>query len=183
MQIKQNSKFLQYIKNLSTTLKKKIILCQITRNFILKLKKVYTIYAKKLSFLIKNSVLLKNIKKQSFGIIYIIHLNFSPINTFLFITDSFGILKYKYSAGSLAFKGKQKRNKAIILKSFYKELTKLKIVHALKNKVIALHLTNIGFLKYFIIKKLKNIFFIKFVKNYQTYARNGCKKKKQLRKK
>ena len=113
---------------------------------------------------------------------YSFYFSFSTVNTFLYITDALGNLKYHYSAGLVSFKGKLKKSRIQVLNRFFKELKKLKI-NILKNKPIALHLNNVGFYRYFIIKNLKKNFFIRFIKNYLIYSYNGCRRKKKLRKK
>ena len=122
-------------------------------------------------------------EKQKSGliIVYIVHFSFSPTNTFLHITDISGNLKFCYSAGLVNFKGKQKKSRIQVLTRFLRELRKLKI-STLKDKPIALHLNNVGFYKYFLIKNLKKNFFIRLIKSYETYPFNGCRKKKRLRK-
>jgi hypothetical protein len=122
-----------------------------------------------------------SIKKTGLIVVFTICFLFSPVNTFLYITDALGNLKVKYSAGLVKFKGKQKKSRLQILNRFFRELIKLKI-STIKNKPIALHLNNVGFYKYLIIKNIKKDFFVRFVKSYQVYPFNGCRKKKKLRK-
>lgn len=182
--MKDNNKSILFLNNLSLSLKKKITYRKKADNTLLKLKSSLTDKQaqKKLSLYISNSTMLENLTKHSFAVVYIIHFHFSSINTFLYITDSLGNLKFRYSAGLIGFKGKQKRSRSSVLKSFFIKLRKLK-VSFLKNKVVALHLTNVGFYKYFIVKKLKPFFHIRFIKSYQIHSYNGCRKKKRLRKK
>lgn len=129
---------------------------------------------KKLSSLAEN-------KKKGFIVLYSICFSFSSVNTFLYVTDALGNLKYKYSAGLLSFKGKAKKSRFQILKMFFKELRKLK-VSLLKNKPIALNLDNVGSYRHLIVRHLKNKFFIRIVNNHQTHPYNGCRKKKKSRK-
>jgi ribosomal protein S11 len=143
-----------------------------------KQSKKLTFSPEKKSFNRHNS--LSNIKKKSFMVVYSICFSFSPVNTFLYVTDALGNLKFRYSAGILEFKGKLKKNRFQVLNSFFKILQKLKMGF-LKNKPIALHLNNVGSFKYFIIRNLKRNFFIRLVKNYQTHSYNGCRKKKKRR--
>uniref|UniRef100_UPI0021FE3DC0 ribosomal protein S11 n=1 Tax=Haslea pseudostrearia TaxID=197756 RepID=UPI0021FE3DC0 len=121
----------------------------------------------------------KNVK--NFFLSYIISFSFSPKNTLLHITDVWGNLKFRYSAGLVGISGKQKKNRVLVLSRLFNKLTKIKIT-VLKNKPIALHLNNVGYYKNFIVKKLKKDFFIKIVKSYETYPYNGCRKKKRLHK-
>lgn len=171
-----------FIKNVS--LKKQFFYRKEVKNMIKKLKNslVDKQTHKKLSLSLASSVTLENLDKQNFPVVYIIHFFFSPVNTFFYITDSQGNLKFRYSAGSMGFKGKQKRARLQVLNSFFTEIWKLK-VNVLKTKSIAVNFNNVGSYKYFIIKNLKKFFFIKFLKNYQTHAYNGCRQKKRLRKK
>lgn len=182
--MKNSNRFSLFLINLSLSLKKKILHHKKTNNMILKLKNSLTDKQanKKLNMSLIKSAYLETLTKQSFGIVYAIHFFFSSINTFLYVTDSSGALKFKYSAGLMKFKGKQKKNRYLVLKSFFKELRKLKI-SILKNKTVSLNLTNVGSYKYFIAKKVKKLFIIKFIKSYQVHAYNGCRKKKRLRKK
>jgi ribosomal protein S11 len=180
--MKDNTRNFNILNNLS--LQKKIFYRKEIDDIALKLKNSLTDKQshKRLSLSLINSTFLENTNKESFSIVYIIHFSFSPVNTFLYITDSLGNLKFRYSAGCMGFKGKQKKSRLQVLNKFFKELRKLKI-SVLKNKSIALNFNNVGFYKYFIVKNLKNFFFIKFIKNYQIHAYNGCRKKKRLRKK
>jgi ribosomal protein S11 len=95
-------------------------------------------------------------------VMYIIDITFSRSNTFLNVMDPSGNLKFFCSAGCLQHKGKNKKFRFNVFKSIYHVLTtKLRF---LKGKPIALHLKNVGFNKYWLIKKLKSRFFIKSVK-------------------
>nr|UQS76190.1 ribosomal protein S11 [Haslea ostrearia] len=118
---------------------------------------------------------------KRFLLTYIICFSFSPKNTLLHITDIWGNLKFRYSAGLVGITGKQKKNRILVLTRLFNMLQRLKITF-LKNKPIALHLNNVKSYKYFIIKRLKKDFFIKVIKNYETYPYNGCRKKKRLHK-
>lgn len=114
-------------------------------------------------------------------VVYIIDITFSRSNTFLHVMDSKGQLKFFASAGHFKYKGKNKKFRLNVLKSVYKVLlTKLKY---LKNKPIALHLKNVGFNKFWIIKKLKSKFYIKTIKVFNLFPFNGCRNKKIRRKK
>ena len=145
---------------------------------------------KKLDCLLKEKNAVKSLNKKrysflfdqrGFVVLYSILFSFSAINTFLCVTDAFGSLKFSSSAGSLSFKGKSKKNRFRILKLFFKELRKLKL-NFLGGNPVSLHLNNVGFLKRFIIRKLKKKFSIKIIKNYQSYSYNGCRRKKKFRK-
>lgn len=123
----------------------------------------------------------KNNLTQDSIIMYIIDITFSRSNTFLHVMDAEGRLKFFASAGCLKYKGKTKKFRLNVLKSIYKVLiTKLKY---LKGKPVAIHLKNVGFNKFWIIKKLKTKFFIKIVKVFNLFPFNGCRNKKIKRKK
>lgn len=133
-----------------------------------------------------NSLMLK--KNFSFSnkvdglvVVYIIFFSFTSTNTFLHVTDALGNLKLGLTAGLIDFKGKQKKSRLLVLNRFFRELKKLK-VSTLKSRPIALHLGNVGFYRYYIIKNLKKDYFVRFVKSYETYSYNGCRKRKKLRK-
>lgn len=121
-------------------------------------------------------------RKRGFLVVYLICITFSPVNTFLHVMDALGNLKFSYSAGSLSFKGKQKKNRFQILNRFFFELRKLKKFTTLESQPIILQLNNVKAFKHLIVRRLKNIFFIRFIKNYNSYSYNGCRKKKKLRK-
>lgn len=184
--MRNNIKKSIFLWMLSLSLKKKLLYRKEMFNMILKLKNLFvnkSVYNhKRLSLFLLNSLFLKSLEKQSFSIMYIIYFSFSSTNTFLYVIDSLGNLKFQYSAGLMGFKGKQKQNRLKILHSFLKELRKLKM-SVLKNKPIALIFNHVDFYKYFLVKKLKKFFFIRLLKNYQIQAYNGCRKKKRLRKK
>nr|UXN44364.1 ribosomal protein S11 [Haslea karadagensis] len=128
---------------------------------------------------LSSTKLLNNNKR--FLLTYIVSFFFSPKNTLLHITDIWGNLKFRYSAGLVGVTGKQKKNRILVLTRLFNMLQRLKMTF-LKNKPIALHLSNVKSYKYFIIKRLKKDFFIKVIKNYETYPYNGCRKKKRLHK-
>jgi ribosomal protein S11 len=178
--MKSNVKKNLLLSNIS--LKKKSFYHKKINNSILKLKSLLSEKQqhKKLSSLVHKSRVPEK-QKDGFIIVYIIYFSFSATNTFLHVTDTFGNLKFRYSAGLVDFKGKQKKSRIQDITRFLRELRKLKI-SALKDKPIALHLNNVGSYKYFIIKNLKKNFFVRLIKSYETYSYNGCRKKKRLRK-
>lgn len=174
----KNKVFLNYFY-----LKKKCLYIRKINKYIFKLKNIFNKKQKnKTLLLLNNKQSLKN-KKLLKGLLvtYIIHFSFSTTNTFLHVTDTSGNLKCHYSAGLLEFKGKQKKTRIVVLNSFFNVLRQLKMSF-LKNKPIALHLNNVGFYKYYIVKKLKKYFFIRIIKSYELYSYNGCRKKKNVRK-
>jgi hypothetical protein len=179
--MKNNIKKNILLSNLS--LKKKSLFAKKTNNSIIKLKNVLNDKQqhKRLNSLLKTSKPFYNTKKLGSTVVYTIHFVFSPVNTFMYVTDSLGNLKFRYSAGLVELKGKQKKIRVQVLNRFFRELKKLKIT-IFKTNPIALHLNNVGFYKYLIIKNIKKDFFVRLVKSFQTYPFNGCRKKKQLRK-
>ena len=182
MQNKNNITKNILLSNLS--LKKTSLYSKKTTDSIVKLKNVLNDKQhKKLNSLVKTKIFksFHNFKKMSSTVVFIIHFVFSPVNTFLYVTDSLGCLKFRYSAGLVELKGKQKKSRLQVLNRFFRELKKLKIT-ILKNNPVALHLNNVGFYKYLIIKNTKKDFFVRLIKSFQTYPFNGCRKKKQLRK-
>lgn len=123
----------------------------------------------------------QKIVKEDFLITYIIDFTFSRTNTLLHVMDFSGNLKFFCSSGSLQYKGKSKKSRLLVVKDMYKILLlKLKF---LKDQPIALHLKNVGFAKFWIIKMLKKKFFIKVVRSFNSHPYNGCRKKKMRRKK
>jgi ribosomal protein S11 len=119
--------------------------------------------------------------KNDYLVVYIIDISFSETNTLLHVTDFAGNLEFFCSAGSLNYKGKQKKLRFLVFRDLFRILvSKLTF---LKGKPVALHLKNVGSNKFWIIKKLKTKFFIKVVRNFNLYPFNGCRKKKMRRKK
>jgi ribosomal protein S11 len=118
--------------------------------------------------------------KNDHLVMYIIDISFSETNTLPHVTDFAGNLEFFCSAGSLNYKGKQKKQRFAIFKDLFRILvSKLTF---LKGKPIALHLKNVRSNKFWIMRKLKKRFFIRIVRNYNLYPFNGCRKKKMRRK-
>jgi hypothetical protein len=102
--------------------------------------------------------------KNDHLVMYIIDISFSETNTLLHVTDFAGNLEFFCSAGSLNYKGKQKKQRFAIFKDLFRILvSKLTF---LKGKPIALHLKNVRSNKFWIMRKLKKRFFIRIVRNY-----------------
>jgi ribosomal protein S11 len=180
----QSSSFLSNNNRLKkkSTYSKKVINSILQLKTLLNEKQTY----EKLSLFLEKKIdrvspAMTNLKKKGSIVLYSICFSFSAVNTFLYVTDALGTLKFRYSAGLLNFKGKLKKSRFQILKLFFKELRKLKIT-VLKNKPISLHLKNVGSYRYLIVRNLKKLFFVRLIKNYQTHPYNGCRKKKKLRK-
>jgi ribosomal protein S11 len=112
---------------------------------------------------------------------YIIKIVFSKTNTLLHIMDFEGNLIFFCSAGSMQYKGKRKKARYMVFRSFFKcIISKLKF---LKSQPIALHLQNVQTNKIQLIRLLKKKLYIKIIKNFTIYPYNGCRKKKVQRKK
>lgn len=133
---------------------------------------------KNLNFLLETN---KKLIHSENLVTYIIDIIFTKTNTLLSVSDSSGNLKFFYSAGLFNIKGKSKAKRYLVLNNFLRVLeSKLKF---LKLKPLALHLKNVRFDRFWIVKKFKKKFFIKIVKNFNLYPYNGCRRKKVRRKK
>lgn len=144
---------------------------------------------KKNKYKVLNSELFKTsnnfpVKKVSEEVSYIIDFSFSKTNTTLHVMDCSGKTKFFYSAGLFDFKGNQKTFQSnAILKKFYKILVSDLLF--LKSSKIAIHFKNknINYKISWFLKKLREKFFIAVVKFFTVYPYNGCRRKKQKRKK
>ena len=118
--------------------------------------------------------------KENFLIVYIISISFLKANTMIHISDTSGNMKLFYSAGLVNLTGKQKKQR------FFAVLRLIKLIYKkaymLFGKPVALHLNNVNRYKVIIVKKLKQKFFIKIIKAFDLDAYNGCRKKKERRK-
>lgn len=124
-----------------------------------------------------------NYSNLDYFVNYIIVISFLKTNTLLYIMDASGNLKFYCSAGFFNYKGKKKKFRSLITKDIYKMLITLTKLKFLKGKLIALHLKNVGFYRFQIIRTLKNFFFIKVIQSFNSFAHNGCRKRKMRRKK
>ena len=108
---------------------------------------------------------------------YIVNINLTYTNTFINVTDIKGNVKINYSGGSVGLKSKQKIKQPTAMLSLIKHL----IINAkfLNNNSLALHFKNtrLNYERY-VIKLLKQFFFIKTVKSYNFQPHNGCRPKK-----
>lgn len=120
-------------------------------------------------------------KDTTFLIAYVIKICFSKSNTLLQITNSLGALKFFCSAGYLLFKGKSKKARIPVLKKIVGLL--LKKLKFLEDRPVILHLKNVGFRKAWILKKLEKKIFLRTVTGFNLYSYNGCRRKKNRRKK
>lgn len=118
---------------------------------------------------------------KTYFVVYIIYFNFSKSNTNLQIMDSSGNSEIFYSSGLVNLTGKKKVVRKLVLIKLFNLLTLLKLT-VIKNLPVALHLKNVGSYKFLIIKKLKKKFFIQVIKTFELKAYNGCRKKKERRK-
>lgn len=152
----------------------------LNKTFLLKSFKEKNLY-KKLnleSFQFKND---ESFLFKDFFVTYIISISFLKANTVIHISDSKGNVKNFYTSGSVNLIGKQKKKREIALLRLISLIVKKSTF--LGKKPLALHLTNVRSHKSLIIKKLKQNFFIKIIKSFNTIPFNGCRKKKIRRKK
>ena len=119
--------------------------------------------------------------KNNCSIRYIITIKYTKTNTLLSVTNSKGLLLFFTSAGQLIRLKKKKVSRMIIIKKLLNLM--ISKVEFLKDKPIALHLQNVDFNKIWVLKFLKNKFFIKTINFFDIYPHNGCRKKKMKRKK
>jgi ribosomal protein S11 len=174
------------VKDFNFNLNKFLKDVRLKKQYIVKLKSKISLLnnVKKKDYKSLNSVLLlknKHLTKHEYLVMYIIDIFFSETNTLLHVMDFSGNIKFFCSAGSLNYKGKQKKLRFLIFRDLFRILvSKLTF---LKGKPIALHLKNVGSNKFWIIQKLKSKFLIKVVRNFNLYPYNGCRKKKIRRKK
>ena len=112
-------------------------------------------------------------------VMYIIEISFSKKNTLFHVSDSSGNVKFFCSAGFLNKKGKTSRQ--LVLRKFYQILvSKVKFV---KKFPVAIHFKNTDSTMFWFLEKLKKKFFITVVKHFIYYPYNGCRKKKNSKKK
>ena len=97
------------------------------------------------------------------------------------VSDIKGNVKLFYTSGSVNLTGKQKRRRVIAVLRLFKLL--YKHAYFLYGKPIALHLNNVNRHKFLIIRKLKQKFFIKLIREFNQIPYNGCRKPKIRRKK
>ena len=130
----------------------------------------------------KNNKKTFELGREKFLISYIITVTFLKANTNINVSDIKGNVKLSFTSGSVNLIGKQKKNR---LKSFSRLVSLLskKATFLKKNTPVAIHLRNVNFSKFLILKRLKINFFIRIVKSYNLSPYNGCRKKKVRRKK
>uniref|UniRef100_UPI003002C5F8 ribosomal protein S11 n=1 Tax=Cocconeiopsis kantsiensis TaxID=3082010 RepID=UPI003002C5F8 len=167
------------VNNLRTFLKN----IEIKKNYLqnLKNKTVNLTNIKKQNYKYVNLILKTHIDLiKTDTVFYIINICFfSNSNVFFHIMSPSGFSKSFFSAGS--FLSDSKKSKKSVVKFIFHILSKR--FHSLKNKTVALHLKNIGFIRFRVIKKLKKKFFIKVIQKVSSYSFNGCRKRKVRRKK
>jgi len=108
---------------------------------------------------------------------YIITINLTNTNTIISVTDIKGNVKIFYSSGQVNLKGKQKIKQPAALINILKQLiAKAKFI---KQEPVALHFRNTKpHYESFIVKMLKNRFFLKTIRSYNLQPHNGCRPKK-----
>ena len=134
----------------------------------------------------KNISLLKKdnkdkINNQDLLVTYIINISFLKANTTIHVSDIKGNIKLFYSAGSVGLTGKQKKKRRIAVSKLIALI--IRKATFLKQKPIALHLSNVNFYKSLIVKKLRKTLYLRVVKSFNQAPYNGCRKKKLRRKK
>lgn len=123
----------------------------------------------------------KPLEKEKFLIVYIITVTFLKANTNINVSDIKGNVQLSLTSGSVNLIGKQKKNR---LKSVSRLVPLLlKKAPFLRNYPIAVHLYNVNYNKFLVLKQLKENFFISLVKSFNLSPYNGCRKKKIRRKK
>ena len=122
-----------------------------------------------------------NNRNNNLLVAYIINISFLKANTMLHVSDIKGNVILFYTAGSVNLTGKQKRRRIITVLRLFKLL--YKNASFLFGKPIALHLNNVNRNKFLIVKKLKQKFFIKLIREFNHTPYNGCRKPKIRRKK
>lgn len=128
----------------------------------------------------KNPIKLSN-SNNNVIVTNIINISFLKSNTNFHVSDVKGNIKLFISAGFAGFKGKQKKQRRLVI-------TKLVALLIKKNpflltKPVALHLNNVNFYKNFIVSKFKDILYLPIIKTFNQIPYNGCRKKKLRRKK
>jgi len=123
----------------------------------------------------------KSLLYEDSFVMYVINITFSRTNTLLNVMDFSGKQKFFGSAGLVKYTGKSKRARFSVFRDLYRSmLVKLK---SLGSKPIALHLKNVGSHKFWLVEKLKKKFYLKVIKDFNSYPYNGCRKKKAKHKK
>lgn len=118
------------------------------------------------------------------NVVYIIYIIQNRTNLVMHIINSQGKPVFSMNSFAVGFSGKAKQKaQATIVKKFVQVLITSSKLSFLKNKSTALHLKNIGFIKQWLIKKLKFSFYLESVKTFTTVPFNGCRQKKLRRKK
>jgi ribosomal protein S11 len=134
--------------------------------------------------IIKNFIIFKSFHnlKVSDSIKYVIGISFLKKNTIIYITNSYGKLKYQCSAGHIKLNKKQKTKVPLVLIKLTKVI--LNKVPYLKKTPVAFHLNNLSQpIQFFFEYILKTQFFIIKLSSFKVYPCNGCRPKKLKRKK
>lgn len=118
---------------------------------------------------------------KKFLVVYIITISFLKANTTIHVSDTEGNVKLFYNSGSVNLTGKQKRRRITAVFRLLKLV--FKNAFFLYKNPIALHLNNVTRHKHLIVKKLKQYFFIKVIREFNQVSYNGCRKPKVRRKK
>lgn len=160
--------------------KKELVYLNILSNKVFNLYDLKQVNSYKNLYLDKCQTTTSSVSKD-FLVVYIISISFLKANTMIHISDINGNVKLFYTSGSVNLTGKQKRRRIVAV------LRLLKLIYQnasfLYGKPIALHLNNVTRHKFLIVKKLKQKFFIKVVREFNQTSYNGCRKPKVRRKK
>lgn len=193
-----------FLSNINSKTEQKLLTYDIIKKSFLKIKilrllKKKSLYLKKLKiiliflFLIKNKlfyinkkvtlneILTKNKFKNFFHarpVNFVVNINLTYTNTFINVTDIKGHMLTGLSSGSVNLKSKQKIKQPVALLTIAKQILLTSKVSP--KSTIALHFKSTkAFHERFIIKLLKQKFFIKTVKSYDFQPHNGCRPKKR----
>jgi ribosomal protein S11 len=167
-----NIKLLAFLKK-----KKKVKNLKSILIFLL-VKKIKNVYYK--DHLNRHQII-KKISQNKFSptqcVHYIININLTYTNTFINVTDIKGHVKLSYSGGSGFLKSKQKVKQPTAILTLLKQL--VSTADFLTNSFLAIHFKNTKtYYEYYVIKLLKQKFFIKTVRSYNFRPHNGCRLKK-----
>jgi len=123
----------------------------------------------------------KQSSHEDFLVVYIITIVFLRANTTIHVSDIKGNVKLSYTSGSVNLLGKQKKNRTKAISRLVSLITRKATF--LKNFPVSVHLYNVSSHKSFVLNKLKNSFFVRFIKVFNQFPYNGCRKRKIRRKK
>jgi ribosomal protein S11 len=119
--------------------------------------------------------------QESIFITYVLNICFSKKNTLFHFSDYLGNIKFFYSAGLLKLTGKGKTARSEALRRFYRLLiSKFKFAQKVP---LAVHFKNADSNMFWFVRKLKKKFLLSVITHSKKYPYNGCRKKKNSKKK